>query len=239
MRITGRDLRRVINEEVRRSIGLREIRVNNDEEPVAQDGEGDESDEYEPYEEDEEDEEANDEREGMYASLVNNLSILMSTMPNLEQRKAKVLSGLEDIYLRGANSKWSKAVLRTLEKAKNTEGMTNAVGKMGILGALGGAAGAILGGATTFGTGAGVGAAGGAAIGMAAEAATQKSEDKVALAVISSLYTGRVAGLLEEESEYYLNTLDFDFDWYWDTPFEDKYQDVKFIETLVRFINSK
>ena len=237
MRIMGRDLRRVINEEVRRSmkLSLREIRVDDNEEQDAA------SDEYTPYEEDPElegdhtgdDDSEEDERNGMYESVQNSLGILMATMPSLSDRSEKVMTGLEDIYVNGKDSRHGKAVLRTLEKIKTNWGGSH-VGKMGIASAIAGGLGALAGGAVIPG----VGAAGGAALGMGATAWVEKVEDKKALAVISSLCTGRVAGLEPEESEYYLDVLDVVLSWYWDTPFEDKYQEVKFIETLVKFINS-
>jgi len=208
MRITGRDLRRLINEEVRRSIGLREIRVNNDEEPVAQDGEGDESDEYEPYEEDEEDAkkpvaaDENDERAYMFDSLKRDISTLMSSELALRTHLSDVLFGLEDIFKNGKSSRWSKAVMQTLEKANENR---------------------------TFG----------GFLMSAANPIFDKYEDKIAITVIAALSTGHTAGVEKDDENYWGNTLGFDFDWYWDTDFEDTYQDVKFLLPLIKLINSK
>ena len=123
MRITGRDLRKVINEEVRRSMGLREIRVNSDEEPAAQDDEN--SDEYEPYEEDEDEEDAkkpvaaeeDNERANMFNSLKRDINTLMSSELALRNQLPAVFVGLEDIFKNGQSSRWSKAVMKTLKKA--------------------------------------------------------------------------------------------------------------------------
>jgi len=197
MRISSRDLRKLINEELRRSIGLREIRVASGPEAASsgapmgadedeEEGEADDKEET-PAGEEEDDEEVSDgDRYDDYLTLVRDITTLMNVEDVLKPQLPAVLVGLEHILKNGKASKYAVAVTATLVAGDQ-----------------------------------------------------ELNEDQLALAVIAALKKGRSAGAKKTDSHYFMTTLNFDFDWWWDTKFEDKLQDVKFVESLVKFIESK
>jgi len=189
MRISSRDLRKLINEELRRSIGLREIRVASGPEAASSGAPmGADEDEEEGEADDKEEtpagkEEVSDaDRLFYFKSLVSNITKLMNEEDVLAPQLPDVLVGLDDIFKKGAGSKYARAVTITLKDGASL------------------------------------------------------NEDQLSLAVIAALKTGHQSGVTKDSSNYFMDTLNFDFDWWWDTKFEDMLQDKKFIVALETFI---